>query len=193
MFLEIRFPEDISFGAIGGPNFNTNIEQTAAGYEARFINWLEPKIYYNVSHGIKTKDQIDQIISFFYVTQGRANGFRFKDWMDYKIPKQVISKAPSSGMQIYKNYTFNQQTFKRPIKKIVPNTEIVYSNDIPLESTQYTIDYNNGLLVTEEGGEISIECEFDIPVRFASDDLKIGLDNPGIYVAKNIILHEIIE
>ena len=122
MFLNIRFPEDISYGAIGGPNFNTSIETSNNGYETRFINWLEPKSKYNVSHCIKNRQQIERLIAFFYITRGKGCSFRFKDWLDYRINNQVIREEGDTNkeIKIYKDYRFQNELFRRQIKKDLP-------------------------------------------------------------------------
>ncbi len=38
-FTEIRFPENISYGSTGGPEFSTDVVTTHNGCEQRNINW----------------------------------------------------------------------------------------------------------------------------------------------------------
>ena len=92
----------------------------------------------------------------------------------------------------YKEYQYNNQIFRRRITKIVPNTEIIYINNLVLDKQDYELNYNTGALTTNKTGTIEIECEFDIPVRFDSDILKILLESQYLYSAKNIILKELI-
>ena len=40
MFLNIRLPDDISYGAVGGPEFSTNITTLNNGCEHRNITWF---------------------------------------------------------------------------------------------------------------------------------------------------------
>lgn len=86
-FHEIRFPEDISYGSTGGPEFSTNIIETNNGSEYRRINLSYPRNKYNVMYNTKSKDQLVRLIHFFYIHKGKAIGFRFKDWLDYKAKK----------------------------------------------------------------------------------------------------------
>jgi len=80
-----RFPTNISKGALGGPQFSTDIVGTTSGFEKRNINWAKSKAKYEVSHAVRTEAEYAQLLAFFNMTRGRANGFRFKDWMDYKV------------------------------------------------------------------------------------------------------------
>jgi uncharacterized protein (TIGR02217 family) len=82
---DARFPTNISKGALGGPQFSTDIVSTASGFEKRNINWAKSKAKYEVSHAVRTEAEYAQLLAFFNIARGRANGFRFKDWMDYKV------------------------------------------------------------------------------------------------------------
>jgi uncharacterized protein (TIGR02217 family) len=63
-FDEIRFPEDISYGAIGGPQYSTNIVLTSSGNEYRNINYSSSRMKFNVAYGVKTKEQMDKLLFF---------------------------------------------------------------------------------------------------------------------------------
>ena len=38
-FHEVRFPDNIAYGATGGPEFATTVVATGAGHEKRNVNW----------------------------------------------------------------------------------------------------------------------------------------------------------
>ena len=40
-FAEVRFPDDISYGSSGGPEYSTDIVETQSGHEQRNANWAE--------------------------------------------------------------------------------------------------------------------------------------------------------
>ena len=65
-FIDIQFPVDISYGSHGGPEYYTDIVTTKNGGEQRNYHWLQPKNKYNISYGIKTKQQLEQIIKLFH-------------------------------------------------------------------------------------------------------------------------------
>ena len=71
-FDEIRFPEDISYGAIGEPQYFTNIVLTSSRNEYRNINYSSSRMKFNVAYGIKTKEQMDKLLLFFRARRGRA-------------------------------------------------------------------------------------------------------------------------
>ena len=42
-FHEVRFPDNIAYGATGGPEFATTVVATSAGHEKRNVNWAEAR------------------------------------------------------------------------------------------------------------------------------------------------------
>ncbi len=188
-FYEIKFPEDISYGANGGPTFNTDITIVQSGMEQRNANWMDALHTYNVSHNIKTFDQITQLKKFFMQVRGRLIGFRFKDWVDYTISKteSLINEdgiATATNNQIYKIYSFDNSytIYDRKITKIVANSFVLYKNDVV--NTDFVIDENTGLFDIvgfDALATYTFECEFDVPVRFGSDNSQISIDDYSSY------------
>lgn len=80
-----RFPDDISYGAsAGGPAFATKVVVYGSGREQRNPNWPVARHKYDAAHGMESQEQLNQLVKWFHITQGRAYGFRFKDWADYE-------------------------------------------------------------------------------------------------------------
>ena len=77
-FHEVRFPDNIAYGATGGPEFATTVVATSAGHEKRNVNWSEARGRWDVASGLKKRVQIDELIAFFRARRGKAYGFRFK-------------------------------------------------------------------------------------------------------------------
>lgn len=177
-FHEVRFPEDISYGSSGGPGFKTNVIELASGHEQRNIEWALARANYDVSYGIKERPQMEEVLDFFYARRAKAYGFRFKDWMDYTISRQSIGVGTGEDIQVYKRYEpLTEFAYDRPILKLVPGTISVWANGIAQLDT--IVDPNTGLVNTAglTGQEIEVECEFDVPVRFDTDDIKIAHDD----------------
>lgn len=183
-FHDVLFPESISYGSSGGPGFNTTVIELASGHEQRNINWKEQRATYDASHGVKTREQMEELQDFFYARRGKAYGFRFKDWMDYQLFDQVIGTGDGlkKTFQIIKRYEPETAFFfDRPIRKPV-NGSVILSRAGVVISTGFTIDYSTGIVTFSaapaNGAEIKIvEAEFHVPVRFDIDDMKITHDD----------------
>lgn len=178
-FHNVRFPEDISYGSSGGPGFNTSVIDLASGHEQRNINWSLARAKYDASYGVKTREQMEEVLDFFYARRGKAYGFRFKDWMDYVLERQSIGIAGGSNiLQIFKRYEpLTAYYYDRPLLKIVPNTVQLWANGVVQSPLRVNTDTGVVNTSTLAGQTIEIACEFDVPVRFDTDDISITHDD----------------
>ena len=82
-FHEERFPTDLSFGAVGGPERRTEIVTLANGYEERNTSWAHSRRRYDAGLGLRSLEDVEQLIAFFEARRGQLHGFRWKDWADF--------------------------------------------------------------------------------------------------------------
>jgi uncharacterized protein (TIGR02217 family) len=177
-FHNVRFPEDISYGSSGGPGFKTTVIELASGHEQRNIDWSLARATYDAAYGVKTREQMEDVLEFFYARRAKAYGFRFKDWMDFSIARQSLGNATTTATQIYKRYEpLSGYSYDRPILKIVPGTVSLWANGVAQSTT--LVNTETGIINTtgKIGQLIEIACEFDVPVRFDTDEIKIAHDD----------------
>lgn len=191
-FHDVRLPEDVERGATGGPRFKTTILVLSSGVEKRNIDWSKTRAFYDVGYGIQSKEDFEDVIAFFYARQGRAHSFRFKDWSDYEITAQSLGSTDGSttDFQIYKRYTSGATTYDRTITRPVGSGWVV-SVDGTSRTVVYTgsptasqvkIDPLTGImtlgstLAALAAAPIIITGEFDVPVRFDTDELDVDLE-----------------
>lgn len=178
-FYEVQFPQNITYGSSGGGSFLTHIVSTDAGWEYRSGQWARKRAKWNVAHGLKQPIDYKALISFFYsVGQGKLNGFRLKDWLDYKDwGSGVILSNAKGHLQLAKVYTSpapivsgaTQPTYTRFIDKPVPATLTLPGG--------VTVDYTTGLTTGATSGQ-TWTGQFDTPARFDTDELDMSLDQP---------------
>jgi hypothetical protein len=82
-FDEVRFPEKITFGFTGGPEFFTQISSTTGGYEQRNANWEQARHRYQATHEFYEQSELDELLAFFQARRGKLVGFRFWDVQDF--------------------------------------------------------------------------------------------------------------
>lgn len=195
-FVETRFPADISYGSAGGPEYSTDIIMIQSGYEQRNINWSAARARYNVAYGVRTQPQLDALIAFFRARKGRADGFRFKDWTDYKTTAQTIATGNGSTtvFPLIKTYVSGSTSETRTIAKPVAGTINIYLDGV-LQTSGVTVSTLTGLVTftaaPANGKIITADFEFDVPVRFDTDRLSASLDSYGISSVHDIPLVEI--
>ena len=132
-FHEVRFPDNISRGARGGPERRTQVVELASGDEERNASWANSRRRYDVAYGIRRADDLATAVAFFEARNGRLHGFRYKDWADYKsaLPSQAITSTDQQigtgtgslqTFQLAKRYTSGAQTWVRTVAKPVAGT-----------------------------------------------------------------------
>lgn len=195
-FLEVRFPESISFNSSTILEFNTTIITAKNGKEFRNINWNNNKMKFNIINGIKTKAELNEILKFFRNVKGKAYGFRFKDWTDFSATLQQIGigNGEKTQFQLIKTYTTNNTTYTRKITKPVISTIKVFLDNV--ETNDFSIDLTTGLITftTAPSNNVSITAnfEFDVPVRFNTDILEISMESINSGKIKDLELIEIV-
>ena len=158
-FHEVRFPDNISRGARGGPERRTQIVELASGDEERNASWANSRRRYDVAYGIRRADDLASVVSFFEARNGRLHGFRYKDWADYKsaLPSQAITATDQQigtgtgsqqTFQLAKRYTSGAQTWVRTIAKPVAGAVRVALGMVE-QMSGWTLDtrYRNASLV----------------------------------------------
>lgn len=179
-----RFPDGISYGSSGGPGFKTHIFDGHTGIEQRSQIWSIARGRWDVSHGIKDKEDMDVLRAFFYNVRGRAIGFRFKDWGDYEmIDEQIgVGDGTTRVFDFIKTYT-GGNPYVRRIFKPVAGTVVVKVNDVvvntgfTVSTTLGRVTFNdNPLNIPPDTHTVKVTCEFDVPVRFDTDQMVASHD-----------------
>jgi hypothetical protein len=109
----VRFPDNISRGARGGPERRTQIVELASGDEERNASWANSRRRYDVAYGIRRADDLAAVVAFFEARNGRLHGFRFKDWGDHKSCLPSGTRADRSAIGTGDGATTAFQLVKR--------------------------------------------------------------------------------
>lgn len=165
-FLDIRFPVDISFGAKGGPRFSTTVVASDGGNESVNRNWTNELARYEVSYNAKLPLQWRALFDFFRVVGGRANTFRYKDWLDFAATSTEgkFFMLTSTTFQCMKRYTVGAYTYDLKITK--PRRSITITG-----GSVSSVDYSTGVVTMSSGTPTAWAGEFDRHCRFDTDAL----------------------
>jgi len=180
-FHEVRFPDNIAYGATGGPEFATTVVVTGAGHEQRNVNWAEARGRWDVGSGLKNQQQLDELIAFFRARKGRAYGFRFKDWTDYKATGQLLGTGDDAQtqFQLVKRYPSGSVIEVRTVTKPVAGTVRIYEDSVE-QLSGWSVNVTTGLITftpaPAAGVEITADFEFDVPVRFDTDHMAVTIE-----------------
>lgn len=183
----VRLPVDIERDAQGGPLFNTAILTSDGGNETSLVNWVYPKMVWNIGYGIQSKADLKAVINMFYARRGRARGFLFKDWSDYEIANEeiLIAAGGETTAQVFHIYSDDILEFARKITRPLLDATrgVVTVNDVILVygsgAGKYTTSTTTGVITFGTAltalDSVKVTCEFDIPVRFDVDQLPIQM------------------
>ena len=190
-FHDIRFPANLSFGALGGPERRTEIVTLANGHEERNTPWEHSRRRYDAGMGLRSLDDLETLIAFFEARRGPLHGFRWKDWSDWKssrpsMPTSAFDQRLGYGdgnttvFQLRKRYPSGDEVYWRPIRKPVAGTVTVAIADDPkVEGPEFSVDAGTGLVTfttpPDIGALVTAGFEFDVPVRFDTDRIAVSM------------------
>lgn len=181
---QVRLPESVEEGAVGGPRFKTTVQQSLSGHEYRLGEWDSCRGEWDISYGIRDLDDLQAVKTFYLARNGRLFPFRFKDWGDFQATNETIGTGDGSEdtFPLKKTYTSGARSYVRTNILPVQSTLIIYVNDVQkTETTHYTVSYSTGVVTFTAGNEpanghaVKATFEFDVPVRFDDDILKISV------------------
>jgi uncharacterized protein (TIGR02217 family) len=190
-FHEVRFPLDVSLGRRGGPGRRTDVVTLASGREHRNGRWADSRRRYDAGLGVRSLDALHAVLAFFEERRGRLHGFRFRDRLDCRsgapsAPVTPLDQRLGAGdgarrtFPLVKAYGGAFNPYERAIAKPVAGTVRVAVGGLVLaEGAGFTCDPTTGLvhllLAPAPGAAVTAGFEFDVPVRFDTDDLDIDL------------------
>lgn len=190
-FHEVRFPANLSFGSVGGPERRTEIVTLQNGFEERNTPWAHSRRRYDAGVGLRSLDDVEALIAFFEARRGQLFGFRWKDWADFR--SSLATRAVSAGDQpigqgdgvqtafgLVKTYRSGLETYVRPIAKPVLGTvRVAIAGDPKIEGQEFTVDPATGIVTfafpPDLGAQITAGFEFDVPVRFDTDRIQTSV------------------
>ena len=189
-FLETPFlPYEISAWAVGGRGWKTTIVETYGGDESRNAAWDEARGEWDISEALRSTNANSAynyvtLRNMHRITRGMLYGFRFRDPLDYTDQGGGIWTSLGGGAyQMYKRYTVTPLTEDQIIQKPEPINAASpsYAGIVVVGNTGGTLNYNTGILTGGTGTPTSWTGQFHVPVRFAEDLPRFGLDATGAF------------
>lgn len=197
-FDDVQFPETISKGSTFGPGFSTAILQSADGaVEERISRWQSGRCVYDAKYGVKSDDDLAELVAFYRARAGALRSFRFKDFVDCKSPQmgsflaavaftdQTIGTGDgvTTTFQLVKRYTSGSITHVRTITKPRSGTVVIGINGVN-QPSGWSVNTTTGIVTFTSapgaGLPVTAGYEFDVEVRFGSElDLNIPVTIEG--------------
>lgn len=185
-FHDVRFPLDIALNSEGGPSRRTEIVALVSGHEERNSPWAGSRRSFNAGYGVKSLADIEDVIAFFEARLGRLYAFRFRDPFDWKSCRVEAAPSPldqtlgvgdgvATAFPLVKRYRSGEAEYARNVTRPVAGTLRVAVSGV--ETTAFAFAGGVVVLLAPPplGAEVAAGYEFDVAVRFDTDNLRINL------------------
>lgn len=180
-FHEVDWPYNPDAGIQGGPRIDAGVIQLGNGQVEIVQRWETEGNVYNAAYAVRSTDDVSGMLRFWRARGGVANGFRFKDWLDFTTAEDGtsdptdedaiigIGDGTTTIFQLKKTYIDALHTYERTLRKIVPGTTVVSLDEVSTPSG-WSVNTATGeiLFSTAPSSSVVVRagCEFRVPCRF---------------------------
>lgn len=193
-FKDIRFPTGVSFGAVGGPGFSTNILTLTSGVEGVNQNWSQARCSYNVARGCNSEQDKKDLLAFFRIAKGKGNTFRYKDFTDFEVAvtEGKFTALGGSTYQMVKEYS-NAGVTDSTREIYLPVAPVLYAGASLLTiGVHYTVVLTTGIVTLVSGSApTKWSGKFDVLARFDTDTLQLVAEDYQYFKSQNIPVIEV--
>jgi uncharacterized protein (TIGR02217 family) len=192
-FHDVAFPLSVSFGATGGPERRIEVVELTSGKEQRNARHAHSRRHYDAGTGVRSMDELREVLRFFEARRGKLTAFRFRDPFDFAsrddglavtANDQVLGVGDGTAVRfkLVKNYGAGVEAYERPIRKPVSGTlRVAVAGVEKTLATHFSFDDATGEIVfaagsvPANGAAVTAGYEFHVPVRFDLDRLTVSL------------------
>ena len=183
-FDDVTFPIEIGAQASVAPHYSTNVVTTASGYEFRNANWQQARLRFDAGPGVRGDAELETLVAFFRARRGPAVGFRFRDPYDFSssgmtaaptVIDQPIGTGDGSSERFELTKTYGTGEVRR-ITRPVAGTVRVAVDGVELASgwTLTPLGQIEFAQAPAAGSFVTAGYLFDVPVRFAEDQIEVN-------------------
>lgn len=205
-----RLPEGIERGSKFGPTFKNVIQEAISGNEQRFAQWTKCRGVGDLSYGLLTSSNplgdFAAILALWRAHFGSLIPFRFRDWSDYTATDELFGNGDGSttSFQLVKTYdpslillgSAGSLFYVRSITLPTSTLTIKIDGVTQTIGTDYSVISNTGIIgftsAPSGGTNLTWSGEFDVPVRFDTDQLPVVLNESDLTEIQSIPIKEVI-
>jgi uncharacterized protein (TIGR02217 family) len=192
-FHDVLFPLAVSFGATGGPERRNEIVALTSGREKRNARLSQSRHHYDAGTGLRSLDDLHEVIAFFEARRGSLHAFRFRDPFDMKSCAPGATPAPTdqplgsgdgatTAFALVKTYGTGDDAHRRFIMRPVDGSlRVAVAGSEKASPADFTFNAATGEIVFAEGAvpaagaAVTAGYVFDVPVRFDTERLSVSL------------------
>ncbi|WP_426267866.1 DUF2460 domain-containing protein [Sphingomonas sp. LHG3443-2] len=182
-FRDVTFPLEVGNNATVEPCFSTTIATSPGGFEYRNVDWQQARLRFDIGPGLRSIEDLQDLLAFFRSMRGNATAFRFRDSTDYSSAGMTgrpgvsdvllgIGNGKQLRFELVKAYGDGEV---RRITRPVLGTIVVSLNGSATNAWELA---DGGVIELVEppaaGVEVRAGFLFDVPVRFEEASLRIS-------------------
>jgi uncharacterized protein (TIGR02217 family) len=198
-FINARLPIEVEIGAVVIDDEDVEIVPVDGGGEHRNVRASQSLRQIDLSYPHSQRDAANYLAvhAMYKVARKSLYGFRFQVFSDHTLTDEVIGEGDyeTDEFQITKTYEAGSDSHVRRITRPVSPTVVVKLDSVT-QVSGYSVNYDTGVITFADppglGVEISVSCEFDIPVRFDGPFRNVGV-TPELDHIEGITLQELRE
>jgi uncharacterized protein (TIGR02217 family) len=178
---------------------------TKSGHERRNSDWSDARMSYDVAPGVRSEDELAELIQFFRARRGSAIAFRFSDPFDDSSNGMLGQPTPldqplaigdgiRTRFSLVKSYGVGPDQQVRHITRPRPGSISAAINGSP--STNWSLGDKGEIIFADPpatGAVINAGFRFDVPVRFADDRIEVNRATFGAGAMPSVMLVEVKE
>ena len=183
-FDDVSFPIEIGAEASVAPTFSTTVITSASGHEFRNVNWNQARLRFDAGPGVRGDAELQTLLAFFRARRGSATAFRFQDPFDHSS-KGMTDEPLAFDQELGKG---DGTTTEFPLVKVYGTGErrritlpVRGSVRVSVDGLEQAVGWElskEGKVQFEAapapGSVVRAGFRFDVPVRFATDQLEIN-------------------
>ncbi|MEM9178952.1 MAG: DUF2460 domain-containing protein [Pseudomonadota bacterium] len=188
-FHEVQFPMPLALGAVGGPQWRTDVVTLASGQEVRNAPWAAGRRHWDVGSAVTDLAQLQSLVAFFEARAGRLHGFRFCDPVDHasSVPGSEISfEDQTLGIGDGVTQSFQLQKTQAGVSRVI-SKPVIDTVQVGIDGTRiesgWSVDTKTGVIEFDTAPAVDAALtagfEFDCAVRFDSDQIQAVIDAYG--------------
>ncbi len=182
-FDDVDFPIAIGREAEATTGFAAQIVATGSGHEQRALTWADARMRYDVGPGVRSEADVAALVAFFRARRGPVRAFRFRDPFDHLSgPGAATDQSVGTGdgvatrFALVKHYGDGEDPQVRRITRPVAGSVRV-AIDGDAQAGGWSVVPGGWLAFDAPpgaGATIRAGFAFDVPVRFAEEELAVS-------------------
>jgi len=187
-FDDVSFPLALGREASAEPGFSTAIVTAASGAEQRNADWAQGRLKFDAGPGVRSAADIGALVAFFRARRGAARGFRFRDPFDDSSAGMTdpcgfadvtlgTGDGTTTAFPLCKRYGEGDEAEVRRITRPIAGTVRVGVAGAERLSG-WTLGAGGVVAFATApaaGAAVTAGFRFEVPVRFAEDQLSVSL------------------